>query len=227
MTGPTSLLSAVELETGLHPTHTVLWLHGLGADGNDFVPFVEELALPPETRVRFLFPHAPLRPVSINRGLVMRAWHDYDMGDSTSGIRENMESLRDSQRAIEALITRENQRGIKSENIVLAGFSQGGALALHTGVRFPERLAGLLALSCYLPSADTLAAEAHQANVTVPIFLAHGKADGVIPIFLAAASKKQLIESGYIVEWHEYPMGHTVCREELDDIGTWLKQVLS
>ncbi|PTR13980.1 phospholipase/carboxylesterase [Nitrosospira sp. Nsp2] len=226
MTIPTSLLPAVELETGPSPTRAVLWLHGLGADGHDFVPIVDELALPSTLSIRFVFPHAPMRPVSINRGMVMRAWHDYDMIDPNVGVQENLESLRSSQRAIEALIDRETERGIKPENVVLAGFSQGGALALHTGLRHSERLAGILALSGYLPAPRTLAAEAHRANFATPVFMAHGRLDSVVPLVLAATSKQQLLESGYAVDWHEYPMAHTVCREEIDDISRWLNRVL-
>jgi phospholipase/carboxylesterase len=226
MTIPTSLLPAVELETGPSPTHAVLWLHGLGADGHDFVPIMDELGLPSTLSIRFVFPHAPMRPVSINRGMVMRAWHDYDMIDPNVGVQENLESLRSSQRAIEALIDREMERGIKPENIVLAGFSQGGALALHTGLRYPAALAGILALSCYLPAPKTLAAEAHRDNLTTPVFMAHGQSDNVVPLMLAAASKRQLLESGYLVDWHEYPMAHTVCREEIDDISNWLNRVM-
>ena len=226
MTIPTSLLPAVELETGPSPTHAVLWLHGLGADGHDFVPIVDELTLPSALNIRFVFPHAPMRPVSINRGMVMRAWHDYDMIDPNVGVQENLESLRSSQRAIEALIDREMERGIKPENVVLAGFSQGGALALHTGLRHSERLAGILALSGYLPAPRTLAAEAHRANFATPVFMAHGRLDSVVPLVLAATSKQQLLESGYAVDWHEYPMAHTVCREEIDDISRWLNRVL-
>jgi phospholipase/carboxylesterase len=226
MTIPTSLLPAVELETGPSPTHAVLWLHGLGADGHDFVPIMDELALPSTLSIRFVFPHAPMRPVSINRGMVMRAWHDYDMIDPNVGVQENLESLRSSQRAIEALIDREMERGIKPENIVLAGFSQGGALALHTGLRYPAALAGILALSCYLPAPKTFAAEAHRDNLTTPVFMAHGRTDNVVPLVLAAASRRQLLESGYTVEWHEYPMAHTVCREEIDDISNWLNRMM-
>ena len=226
MSIPNTLLPAVELEAGVRPTYAILWLHGLGADGHDFVPIVNELALPSAMSIRFVFPHAPMRPVSINQGMVMRAWHDYDMIDVKVGVQENMESLRSSQQAIEALIDRERQRGIKPENVVLAGFSQGGALALHTGLRYPERLAGVLALSCYLPAPATLAAEAQKANSTTPIFMAHGRSDHVVPLVLAQASKRQLLESGYAVEWHEYSMAHTVSREEIDDIRHWLTQVL-
>lgn len=219
MTTPAGLLPAIELETGVRPTHTILWMHGLGADGNDFVPIVDELALPPNLHIRFVFPHAPMRPVSINRGLVMRAWHDYDVVDPDSGLREDMASLRDSQREIEALIDREKHRGIKPGNIVLAGFSQGGAMALQTGLRYPEKLAAIMALSCYLPASQTLAAEAHRANSGISIFMAHGSADNIVPMTLAAAAKQQLRESDYAVEWHEYPMAHSVCADEIADIS--------
>src|SRR5690348_11146386 len=220
------LLPAIEVETGRNPTHTVLWLHGLGAAGDDFVPIVDELALPASTRVRFLFPHAPMRAVSVNRGMVMRAWYDFDMIDPVEGLHENVVSLRESQRAIEALIVREGQRGIPPEQIVLAGFSQGGALALQAGLRYGLKLAGIMALSAYLPVPKTLPAEASHANRSTPIFMAYGDSDNVIPPMLAVASKRQLSESGYAVEWHEYRMTHTVCREELDDIGAWLKRAL-
>ncbi|SCY20585.1 phospholipase/carboxylesterase [Nitrosospira sp. Nl5] len=223
---PDSVLPAIELETGISPTHTILWMHGLGADGSDFVPIVDELALPLNPPIRFVFPHAPMRPVSINGGSVMRAWHDYDLATSTSSFRENMAGLRESQRAIDALIDREKRRGIEPENIVLAGFSQGGALALQTGLRYPEKLAGIMALSCYLPASQTLAAEAHQVNSNTSIFIAHGSIDNVIPMTQALASKRQLLEAGYMVEWHEYPMAHAVCKEEIADIAEWLKRVL-
>ncbi|MBA2659687.1 MAG: alpha/beta hydrolase fold domain-containing protein [Nitrosospira sp.] len=223
---PKNLLPAIELETGIRPTHTILWMHGLGADGNDFVPIVNELALPRNPHIRFLFPHAPMRPVSINNGLVMRAWHDYDLTSSNSAFRENAASLRNSQGAIEALIDREKQRGIAPQNILLAGFSQGGALALHTGLRYPEKLAGIMALSCYLPAAQTFAAEAHQANSGISIFMAHGNLDNIVPMTLAAASNLQLQAAGYTVEWHEYAMAHAVCKDEIADIGDWLKRVL-
>ncbi len=223
---PTDLLPSIELETGPHPTHTIIWMHGLGADGNDFVPIVDALALPSAIHIRFVFPHAPKRPVSINRGMVMRAWYDYDMIDTNAGLHENMESLYESQRAVQALLVRENQRGIKPENIVLAGFSQGGALALHTGLRYPEKLAGVMALSCNLPLPHTLAAEAHRANLPASVFMAHGESDNVIPMIVAAASRRQLVELGYAVEWHEYRMAHSVCEEEIADIAEWLKRIL-
>jgi phospholipase/carboxylesterase len=167
-----------------------------------------------------------MRAVSVNRGMVMRAWYDFDMIDPVAGLHENVVSLQESQRAIEALIVREGQRGIPPEQIVLAGFSQGGALALQAGLRYRLKLAGIMALSAYLPVPKTLAAEANHANRSTLVFMAHGDSDNVIPMMLAAASKRQLAESGYQVEWHEYRMGHTVCREELDDISSWLKRVL-
>ncbi|MCC2680994.1 MAG: Phospholipase/Carboxylesterase [Nitrosospira multiformis] len=225
--GSADLLPSIELETAAHPTRTIIWMHGLGADGSDFVPIVDELALPSIPAVRFVFPHAPMRPVSINRGMVMRAWYDYDIADGSAGLQENMASLRESQQAIEALVRHERQRGVKPENIVLAGFSQGGALALFAGLRYPEKLAGIMALSCYLPAPQTLAEEAHRANFAMPIFMAHGVADNVIPITLAAASREQLLGSDYPVEWREYGMAHTVCREEIHDIRNWLQRVLA
>lgn len=226
-TTPVNLLPAIELETGPDPIHTVLWMHGLGADGSDFVPVVDELELPSTSHIRFVFPHAPMRPVSINRGMVMRAWYDFNVVDASAGFYEDTATLQESQRAIEALIAREGERGVKPENIVLAGFSQGGAIALQTGLRYSRKLAGIMALSCYLPLLQTLAEEAHSANFSTPIFMAHGRVDNVIPITFAAESKRQLLESGYQVEWHEYPMPHSVCREELIDIRNWLQRVLA
>jgi phospholipase/carboxylesterase len=223
---PADLLPAIELETGQNPTHAVLWMHGLGADGSDFVPIVDELSLPSTLRLRFVFPHAPMRSVSINRGMIMRAWYDYDIADAYEGLHENIASLHGSQAAIEALIARESQRGVEPEHIVLAGFSQGGALALQTGLRYPRKLAGIIALSCHVPVLHALAAEAHQANFSTPIFMAHGKSDNVIPMTFAAESRRQLLDSGYHVQWHEYPMAHSVCREEIADIRHWLQQVL-
>lgn len=221
------LLAAIEIETGQHPLSTVLWLHGLGADGSDFVPIVGELPLASAPPVRFIFPHAPMRPVSINRGMVMRAWFDYDDVSNDAGVREDIASLRQSQLAINALIAREKERGVEAERIVLAGFSQGGALALQAGLRYPEKLAGIMALSCYLPAAQTFASEKHQSNVTTPIFMAHGGADPVIPMAFALLSRQHLVEAGYAVEWREYEMGHSVCAQEIMDIGKWLKRVLS
>jgi phospholipase/carboxylesterase len=220
------LLDAIQVETGGGRAGaaeaTVIWLHGLGADGHDFEPIVPELGLPPTLRLRFVFPHAPVQPVTINGGLAMRAWYDI-----TNDGRQDAAGIRASQQRVEALIEREKSRGVAPARIVLAGFSQGGAIALHTGLRHPERLAGILALSTYLPLADTLAAEAHPANREVPIFMAHGTEDPLIPLARARASRDALRALGYQVEWHEYPMPHSVCAEEIAHIGAWLTRVLS
>lgn len=221
-------LPCVELETGAKSACAVIWMHGLGADGNDFVPIVNRLALPRGMSIRFVFPHAPMRPVSINRGLVMRAWHDYDVGESGSGIRVEPGSLGESQQAVEALIGRERQRGIEPGKIVLAGFSQGGALALHVGLHYPEPLAGILALSCYLPVAPLASTRVSRPDdAGVPIFMAHGTLDNVVPLTAGRAARQGLLESGRAVEWHEYPMAHSVCEDEISDIGSWLVRVLA
>ena len=220
-----ALLDAIELETGRGPGSVeaaVLWLHGLGADGHDFEPIVPELGLPAAPRVRFVFPHAPVQPVTINGGFRMRAWYDI-----TNDGRQDADGIRASQERVEALIDRETGRGVAPHRIVLAGFSQGGAIALHTGLRYPKRLAGILALSTYLPLGDTLAAEAHPANRDVPILMAHGAQDPLIPLARAAASRDALRALGYPIEWHEYPMPHSVCAEEIAHIGPWLTRVLN
>src|SRR5216117_2354961 len=197
------LLETVEIESGPSPRASIIWLHGLGADGHDFEPIVPELGLPASLPVRFVFPHALLMPVTINGGAVMRAWYDVT-GDG----REDETGIRASQARVETLLAREKARGIGATSIVLAGFSQGGAVALQTGLRYPERLAGLLALSCYLPLGDTLAAEASPAGRDVPIFMAHGTDDLLIPLTRARRSRDKLIDLGYRVTWHEYPMPH-------------------
>ena len=220
----TDLLPSIVIETGDRPTHSILWLHGLGADGNDFVPIVQELNLQSGIHIRFVFPHAPLQPVSINNGAVMRAW--YDISGQNLSSDEDTTGIRSSQSAVEKLISREKQNGIKPENIVLAGFSQGGAIALHTGLRYPDKLAGILVLSSYLPLADTLITDAHQSNVSTRIFMAHGHNDPVISPDLAILSKQKLLELGYSVNWNMYQMAHSVCNEEIADISKWLKQVL-
>ncbi len=202
----------------------MIWMHGLGADGNDFKPIVPELALPASLGVRFIFPHAPVRPVTLNNGMAMRAWYDIlELG----GGKEDGEGLRASQFAVEALIAREESRGVAAGCIVLAGFSQGGAIAFQAGLRHPRRLAGIMALSTYLPLAGTLEAERHAANRDLPIFMAHGSADPMISIGRAGQSRKMLEALGYPVEWHEYPMPHSVCPEEIADISGWLVRVLS
>jgi phospholipase/carboxylesterase len=215
------LLDPIEIETTPAPTASIIWLHGLGADGHDFEPIVPELGLPKSTAVRFIFPHAPVRPVTINGGARMRAWYDV-----TPDGQQDAGGIRASQAHVEALITRERTRGIAAGAIVLAGFSQGGAMALQTGLRHPERLAGILALSAYLPLPDALAQEASTANRDLPIFMAHGTQDPVIPLSWAKPSRDFLVGQGYAVEWHEYLMPHSVCAEEIADIGHWLPRIL-
>lgn len=218
------LLDTIEIETSDNPTAAVIWMHGLGADGNDFVPIVGELDLTGCPGIRFVFPHAETMPVTINNGYVMRAWYDILGMDLVR--REDEAGLRASQQRIEDLIMREVARGISADNIVLAGFSQGCAMTLQTGLRHPHKLAGLICLSGYLPLAGTVAAERSDANRQTPIFMAHGRGDGVVTINRAEASRDLLKELGYEIDWHEYLMPHSVCAEELDDIGLWLKQVL-
>jgi phospholipase/carboxylesterase len=219
------LLETIERETAPAPAAAVIWLHGLGADGHDFEPIVPALHLPGTLGVRFVFPHAPVRPVTINAGMVMRAWYDV-VGESGGVRREDEAGVRDSQRDIEALIAREKHRGIKSARILLAGFSQGGAMALHTGLRHGERLAGLVALSSFLPLPDTVAAEANPVNRGVPILMAHGTQDPMIPIERARDSHDRLLALGYRVDWGEYSMPHAVCAEEIADVSGWLRRIL-
>ena len=216
------LLETLEIETGASPRAAVIWLHGLGADGHDFEPIVPELGLPAAPTLRFVFPHAPLQAVTINGGAVMRAWYDIT-GDG----RQDAAGIRASQARVEALIARERARGIAARSIVLAGFSQGGAVALQTGLRHPERLAGILALSAYLPLPDTLAHEASEANRGVPIFMGHGTEDPLIPLSWATRSRDHLVALGYAIEWREYQMPHSVCAEEIEDVGRWLSGILS
>jgi phospholipase/carboxylesterase len=219
----TQAADTVEHESAPSPDAAVIWLHGLGADGHDFEPVVPQLRLPRELRVRFVFPHAPVRPVTINMGMAMRAWYDIlQLG----GGPEDEAGIRDSQALLEALIARECQRGVPARRIVLAGFSQGGAIALHTGLRHAERLAGILALSTYLPLAGTVAAERSAVSGDVPIFMAHGSLDDMIPVDRARQSRLALERLGYKVEWREYPMPHAVCGEEIADIAGWLGAIL-
>jgi phospholipase/carboxylesterase len=216
------ILDAIEIETARNPAASIIWLHGLGADGNDFAPIVPALRLP-GAAIRFVFPHAPVQPVTINGGMRMRAW--YDVTDDA--IRHEDESgVRASQILVEALIAREKERGTAANRLVLAGFSQGGAIALQTGLRHSERIAGIMALSTYLPIADKFAAEASEANRDAPIFMAHGSHDPVIPLARAEQSRGLLQSLGYNVEWREYPMQHSVCPEEVSDISAWLGKVL-
>jgi len=215
----------IEIETAPNPTASMIILHGLGADGSDFVPVAHELDLGPVGPVRFVFPHAPVRPVTVNNGYVMPAWYDI-FGFDTQNPREDDAGLRQSQALVETLIAKERTRGVESTRIVLAGFSQGCAMTLMTGLRCAERLAGLACLSGYLPLADKLPAERTGMNADLPIFMAHGRMDPVIPIARAVASRDALIALGHPVEWHEYPMPHSVCAEEIDDLGRWLRGVL-
>lgn len=223
MTTPT-LLDCVEHQTGPQPTHSVIWLHGLGADGHDFAPIVPELRLPASLAIRFVFPHATIQPVTINGGMAMRSW--YDILTPNLVKREDETGIRASEQAIHALIARENARGVPSSRIVLAGFSQGCAMTLHTGIRFKEKLAGLMGLSGYLPLIDMAAQERHSANAATPIFLAHGTHDPVVTIERAEASRAKLLDLGYQVQWHTYPMPHSVCAQEIDDISKFLQSVL-
>jgi phospholipase/carboxylesterase len=221
------MLETIEIETAPNPTAAVIWMHGLGADGNDFVPIVHELDLSGAPGIRFVFPHAPMRPVTINNGYVMRAWYDIAFGDLEGHARRaDEQGVRSSQAQIGQLIVRENQRKIPAKNIVLAGFSQGGAVALQTGLRYPETLAGVMALSTYLPLAESFAQEATPANAQTAVFMAHGTQDPVVPYAMGKASHERLQQAGYAMEWHEYPMQHSVCLEEITDIGRWLGRVL-
>jgi phospholipase/carboxylesterase len=219
-----TLLDTIEIETAPNPTAAVIWLHGLGADGNDFAPIVRELDLSGCAPIRFVFPHAPTMPVTINNGYVMRAW--YDILGTDLAKREDEAGLRASQKLVETLIAQQKARGIAANRIVLAGFSQGCAMALQTGLRHPEKLAGLLCLSGYVPLHGSMAAERHAANQSTPIFLAHGRGDPVITIDRAEKSRDLLQALGYQVEWHEYSMPHAVCPEEIEDIGAWLRRTL-
>jgi phospholipase/carboxylesterase len=209
-------VDAVELQTGPNPAAAVIWLHGLGADGHDFEPIVPELRLPKP--VRFVFPHAPVRAVTINQGLRMRAWYDiFQFG----GGPEDEAGIRASQKLVEKMIEAE-----KGRKIVLAGFSQGGAIVLQTALRHPERLAGVLALSTYLPIASTVAAERAPATQDLPIFMAHGQFDDIVPIDRAERSRDFLARLGYSVEWHAYPMPHSVCAPEIADVSRFLARIL-
>lgn len=218
------MLEAVEIETGRNPTGTVLWLHGLGADGHDFAPIVPQLVEPHERPLRFVFPHAPVRPVTINGGMAMRAW--YDILGFNRGVPHDEVGIRASDVEVRTLIQRENQRGIPTNRIVLGGFSQGGAISLFSGPRYPEKLAGIMALSCYMLLEDLLPTERTKVNYATPVFLAHGNQDPVVD-FRRGLEAKQLLEAGgYPVEWHPYVMPHSVCPQEVADIANWLRKVL-
>lgn len=219
------MLETVEISTGESPSAAVIWMHGLGADGNDFVPIVRELDLSGCPPIRFVFPHAETMPVTINNGYVMRAWYDILGMDLVR--REDEAGLRKSQQQIEQLIARENERGIPASRIILAGFSQGCAMTLQTGLRYPEKLAGLICLSGYLPLSSLIKDERHQENLQTPIFMAHGRGDPVVQIGRAEASRELLKELGHPIDWREYMMPHSVCEEEIDDIGAWMRRQLA
>ncbi|MBV9344503.1 MAG: carboxylesterase [Gammaproteobacteria bacterium] len=216
---------ALEIETGPQPDAAIIWLHGLGADGHDFEPIVPELARPGMPPLRFVFPHAPVRPVTLNGGYAMRAWYDIIAIDRRT--REDEPGIRASQALVEQLIGRENARGIRSERIVLAGFSQGGAMALFAGLRHARPLAGIIGLSCYLLLGDRLLPERGAANAHTPIFLAHGTQDPVVLPFLGDEAHRALAAAGHEVEWHAYPMPHSVSPQEVADLAGWLRRVLA
>ena len=213
---------AVIIEPSSKHTASVIWLHGLGADGHDFEPIVPELGLPGDHGIRFIFPHAPKRPVTINGGTVMRAWYDVRTPDLTQ--QEDEDSIRQSANLLNEYIDDEINRGIPANKILLAGFSQGGAIILFTGLRFSRRLAGILSLSSYLPLIEKIQTEADDANHDTPLMMMHGTYDPVIPVFQGQASRDKLINSGYSVLWREYPMQHAVCAQQINDISVWLQQ---
>lgn len=223
MTDPHHVLQCLERETGPNPVHSVIWLHGLGADGHDFEPLVPALGI--TTPTRFIFPHAPVRPVTINGGMAMRAW--YDILTPALVRVEDDAGILESELMIADLIKRENERGVPTENIVLAGFSQGCAMTLHTGLRYPDKLAALIGLSGYLPLADRAAPHWAPANQSTPIFLAHGSHDPVVALERGQSTERLLVSHGYTVDWHTYPMPHSVCPEEVHDIAHFLKSVLN
>lgn len=220
----TTELECIEITTSTQPEFAVIWLHGLGADGNDFAPIVPELGLD-DIPIRFVFPHAPIMPITINGGMPMRAWYDLYMLDLVR--QEDEQGIRDSQQLVSSLIARENTRGIPTENIVLAGFSQGCAMSLQTALRLEEKLAGVVCLSGYLPLASKVEQERHSANQNTPIFMAHGTQDPVVPLIRAEESRDKLTELGYDIEWHSYPMPHAVCAEEITAVSAFLKKVFN
>lgn len=225
MTDPGLSDPPIEIETAPQPVASVIWLHGLGADGQDFVPIVQELNLSQFPGLRFVFPHAPYRPVTINGGHVMRAW--YDIGVNERGFFQNLDHLRESEAMVQALIRRENERGIAPARVVLAGFSQGGAVVLHAGLRFTQSLAGILVLSAPVPQVAELVIAADPANAATPVFQAHGTGDDVVPFSQAENTRATLQHGGVPLEWHAYPMAHSVCAQELRDIVRWLRRVLA
>lgn len=218
------MLETIEVETNPEPNAAVIWLHGLGADGHDFEPIVPEIVRPGERAWRFVFPNAPVRPVTINGGMAMRAWYDLKGLDRRAA--EDVAGFRDTDASVRQLIAKEVARGIPTNRVVLAGFSQGGAVSLYTAPRYPDKLAGVLALSCYLPRESAFLAERAPANDATPIFMAHGRADTVLTMSLGTQSRDFLKAHGYAVEWHDYPMAHAVCAAEIADIREFLFRIL-
>ena len=214
------MIKHIELNTGAEPKGSIIWMHGLGADCWDFVSIVKELGLAEDLPLRFIFPQAPSRPITINNGQVMPGWYDISMAELQR--KPDEAGVRQSQAAIDQLIAREIERGISADKIILAGFSQGGAIALQTGLRYRDALGGIMALSTYLTLEDSLGAEAAMANANIPILMAHGTQDPVIPLSLAMSSRTKMQAQGYKIEWREYPMPHSLCMEEVDDIGVWI-----
>jgi len=214
-------LETVEIVSGPKPTASVVWLHGLGADGHDFEPLVPHLAWQGAPDIRYVFPHAPVRPVTVNGGMPMRAWYDILSMDGERG--HDRRGVGQSIQQVYSLVERERERGIAASRIVLAGFSQGGAIALQLGLRYPHRLAGLIGLSTYMLFAGELQDGRHDANRETPVFLAHGTSDPMVPPAMGEAAREQLIALGSPLEWHTYPMPHSVCLEEIEHIATWLK----
>ena len=225
MTGQKQTLRTIEVSTGDNPDASVIWLHGLGADGHDFEPIVQQLNLPSEIVIRFIFPHAPVLPVTLNGGMEMPAW--YDLHGISADVREDEPGVRNSAAAIDELIAHEKSRGISADRIVLVGFSQGGAIALHAGLRQLQPLAGIIALSTYLPVRHALADEADIKLAPGSIFMAHGTQDPVVGYALGTQSRSLLEHHGYAIEWHDYPMEHTVCAEEILDIRNWMLKILT
>lgn len=219
-----SELDSIVIETSEQPDAAIIWLHGLGADGNDFVPIIDQLKLPQHLAIRFIFPHAPVRPITINQGYQMPGW--YDIASMTIVDEEDEAGIRESSAILRQICEEQEQQGIKAERIIVAGFSQGGAIALHCGTRYPRKLAGIMALSTYLPLPETLGDEMSDSADLIPVFLAHGRQDDVVAFEYARHSENRLSEAGMSVEWHQYDMAHAVCQQEIIDIRDWLMSVL-
>lgn len=217
-------LNCIQIEPSAAATHTIIWLHGLGADGHDFAPIIPELSLPQSLGVRFIFPHAPIMPVTLNQGYEMRAW--FDIYDTSITARIDEQGIDQSVSLLSNIIATQVKEGIPAHRIILAGFSQGAVITLATGLCFPDPLAGIIALSGYLPNADKWLHAASEANRHTPFFIAHGTADPIVPFALGSATNQALTAAGYPVNWHAYNMAHSVCAEEISDIGTWIAKQL-